>query len=170
MEIWKPIPGYENYYQVSNYGNIKSLPRILKNGYATYLSKEKLLTPKKNSTGYLWVKLCIGNEKSFSVHRLVMLAFIGKSDLIVNHKDLDKTNNKLDNLEYCTIKENVYHYEKSIKRSSKFIGVSYDITRKKWTAKYKKNKKTINLGRFNSEIEAYNAIKPYINAPTRLSN
>jgi len=170
MEIWKDIPGYEGMYQVSNLGNVKSLPRLLRNGYTTYMSKEKLLTPKIASTKYYFVKLCKNGEKSFAVHRLVMMAFAGVSNLDVNHKDLNKLNNNLENLEYCTRKQNVYHYEQHQIRSSKYIGVGFDKARNKWTAKYKKQGKTINLGRFDSEIDAYNKVKQYINAAPRLSN
>ena len=170
MEIWKDIPNYEGVYQVSNLGNVKSLPRLLRNGYTTYMSKEKLLTPKIGKTKYYFVKLCKNGEKTIAVHRLVMMGFEGVSNLDVNHKDLNRLNNNLDNLEYCTRKENVYHYEQHQKRSSKFIGVSYDKERCKWTAKYKKEGKTINLGRFENELDAYNVVKQYINAAPRLSN
>jgi hypothetical protein len=170
MEIWKDIPGYEGMYQVSNLGNVKSLSRVLRNKYNTFVSKEKLLTPKIASTKYYFVKLCKNGEKSFAVHRLVMMAFSGVSDLDVNHKDLNKLNNNLENLEYCTRKENVYHYEQHQKRISKYIGVSYDKRRSHWVAKYKKQGKTINLGRFETELDAYNVVKQYINAAPRLSN
>jgi len=169
-EVWKDIPGYEGFYQVSSMGRVKSLPRLLKNRYNNFLSKEKFLTPIKNSSGYLWVKLCVGGEKSFAVHRLVMLAFVGESDLVVNHLDLNKLNNRIDNLEYCTRRENVHHYEKSVKRASAYIGVSFDKTRGKWTAKMKIKGKTINLGRYNTELEAYHTIKEYNDSPKRLSN
>lgn len=170
MENWKDVPGYENFYQVSDLGRVKSLSRKLLNRYGFYRTKDKILTPKKNKSGYYFVKFCVGNHKTFAVHRLVMLTFVGHSDLDVNHKDFDKSNNTLNNLEYCTRKQNVYHFELHAKRYSKYIGVSYDKHRKKWCAKYKLNKKTINLGRFAKEEEAYNAVKKYIDAPERLSN
>ena len=169
MEIWKDVPNYEGIYQVSNLGNVKSLSRLLRNKYNTFVSKEKLLTPKIASTKYYFVKLCRNGEKTLAVHRLVMMAFAGVSTLDVNHKDLNKLNNNLDNLEYCTRKENVYHYEQHQLRSSKYIGVGFDKARNKWTAKYKKEGKTVNLGRFETELEAYNVVKQYINATPRLS-
>ena len=169
-EVWKDIPKYEGFYKVSNLGRVKSLPRLLKNRYSIFLSKEKLLTPKKNGNGYLWVKLCVGGEKSFAVHRLVMLAFVGKSDLVVNHLDLNKLNNRLDNLEYCTRRENVHHYEKSVKRASAYIGVCFDKSRGKWTAKMKIKGKTVNLGRYTTELEAYHTIKKHNDTSKRLSN
>ena len=100
-EVWKDIPGYENKYQVSNYGNVKSLNYHRER-------KEKILKPKKDKYGYLCVGLLKNNKtRWFTIHRLVMLVFIGESKLTVNHKDENKENNRLDNLEYMTSKDNV---------------------------------------------------------------
>lgn len=170
MEKWKDIKGYEGYYQISSYGRVKSLSRKLKNKWGYFTSKEKILKLSVDKQGYNWVKLCKNNlEKSFLVHRLVTKAFLGDSKLVVNHKDFNKSNNNLKNLEYCSQSENVRHYEKSQKRYSKYIGVSYDKSRKKWTAKFKENKKTINLGRFETEEEAYKKTLEY-EKTKRLSN
>jgi len=97
-EIWKDIKGYEGFYQVSNLGKIKSLPRnntikqskILKNGYSR--------------KGYCIVNLSKNNKvKSYRVHRLVAQAFIPNPNNYpdVNHKDENKLNNSVDNLEWC---------------------------------------------------------------------
>lgn len=157
MEIWKDIKNYEGIYQVSNYGNVKRLDKIVKTKNNFYQLKERLLKPCKNSGGYLWVKLTKDKkEKSFAVHRLVLCNFIKHSDLVVNHKDSNKLNNNIDNLEFVTQRQNVHHYENTQKRSSKYIGVCFDKDRNKWSAKMKIKGKTINLGRFNTEIEAHN--------------
>ena len=68
--------------------------------------------------------------------------------------------NNVDNLEWVTNRENTHHYEKNQNRSSKYIGVSWDKDRSKWTSKIKVNGKTINLGRFENELDAY---KKYLN-------
>lgn len=96
MEIWKDIEGYEGKYQVSNYGNVKSL-----NYYRT--GKERLLKPILKPTGYLCVGLC-KPLKMYLIHRLVAKAFIHNPDNLpqVNHKDENQTNNHVDNLEWCT--------------------------------------------------------------------
>ena len=95
-EIWKDIKGYEWKYQVSNYGRVKSL-NYRRTG------NERLLKPILQPTGYLFVMLC-KPLKNFFIHRLVAEAFIPNPDNLpqVNHKDEDKTNNHVDNLEWCT--------------------------------------------------------------------
>ncbi len=166
MEKWVDILEYESIYQISNYGRVKSLSRQLKNRFGYYNSKEKILKSNIGYGGYKFQKLCKnGIESTFAIHRLVALHFLSR-DIhrdIVNHKDLNKTNNHVDNLEWCTCRENVHHYEMNSNRSSKYIGVSFDKNRNKWTAKIKINRKTLNLGRFNSEIEANNAYVEYFN-------
>ena len=103
LEIWKDIPNYEGLYQVSNLGNIKSL-NYLRTG------KEVVLRPRLNGNGYYRAVLSNqGKVKNKYVHRLVMLAFVGESELTVNHKNGVKTDNRLENLEYCTRSENMQH-------------------------------------------------------------
>jgi len=111
IEEWIEIPGYEGKYQASNFGNIKSVNRITKTvaGQRTY--KGKVLSAALHSHGYLVVNLRLGAKggKVFYVHRLVALCFLGKSDLFVNHKNTNKTDNNIANLEYVTNKENNLH-------------------------------------------------------------
>ena len=102
-EIWKDIVGYEGLYQVSNLGNVKRLKGYKGRGKG-YIVEEHLIKPSINSHGYQNVVLCKnGKTKTFSMHRLVAIAFLDNSDNLpeVNHKDEDKTNNCVDNLEWC---------------------------------------------------------------------
>lgn len=100
-EIWKDIPNYEGLYQASNLGNIK---RTYKNG------KQKILKPVKDAKGYLRVNLSKNNAiKNVQIHRLIAKTFIGESNLTVNHKDKDRKNNKIGNLEYMTLLENIQY-------------------------------------------------------------
>ena len=111
-EIWKDIKDYEGLYQISNYGNVKSLPKERRNRRGIYIQKEKLLSLTNTSTGYKKVELVKdGKRKGFKVHRLVAQAFIPNPDEKpqVNHIDGDKTNNYVDNLEWATASENSIH-------------------------------------------------------------
>ena len=102
MEILKDIIGYEGLYQASSLGKIKSL--IGRYSNVEYLKEG---TTKCN---YKTVTLCKNNKHtSKNVHRLIAEAFYGKSKLDVNHKDGDKTNNKIENLEFVTKSENIKH-------------------------------------------------------------
>lgn len=105
-EIWKDIEGYEGYYQVSNCGRVKSVFRIIIRRNGTPFSvNEIILKPSKSQDGYL----CVSMRKNFkakgtSIHRLVAQAFISNPLKLpeINHKDENKENNKMDNLEWCT--------------------------------------------------------------------
>lgn len=118
-EIWKPI-GYEG-YEVSNLGRVKSYKYDKING--------KIMNPYKNTKGYLQIDLQLDGRKRenrvhLSVHRLVAIAFIPNPDNLpqVNHKDEDKTNNCVDNLEWCTNDYNA-HYGTHIERVAEKIRV-----------------------------------------------
>lgn len=106
-EVWKDIPGYEGYYQVSNLGRILRLPRH--KALDKRMTHNNIRKSRPTPRGYLVVNLSKGNEvKNCLVHRLVAMAFIPNPDNLpcVNHKDENKTNNRVDNLEWCTQKYN----------------------------------------------------------------
>jgi hypothetical protein len=156
-EIWLPIPNYEGLYEISNYGRVKSfLSPPKKNKVNIPLKEGKIINPFYDKKKYLKLHLTKNkNPKTFLVHRLVMLAFVGESKLAVDHIDGNKENNYLSNLRYCTNRENsIYYYEKKEGKSSKRVGVSYSKDRKKWCSFIRINKKQLYLGAFNSEEEA----------------
>lgn len=112
QEVWKEIPDWENVYEVSNMGRVKSLPRIVyrKDG-RTRRTKERILVPWTTGPGYPQVALKNNSKASrHYVHELVMLAFVGPrpqgSDIL--HHDDCKTNNALSNLRYGTRTENLH--------------------------------------------------------------
>ena len=109
-EIWKDKKDYEGLYQVSNLGRAKSLDRYIKGkGHSLQFKKGRILKPMKDNNGYLKVKLCKdGKEKAFTVHRLVAEAFLPNPHNYpcVNHKDENKQNNNVSNLEWCSAQYN----------------------------------------------------------------
>lgn len=115
-EIWKDIKDYEGLYQVSNLGRVKSLSKTLWNGVGYFESKERILVPGKDKDGYLQVGLYKNKKrKSFKIHRLVGQHFIlnEENKPEINHKDGDKQNNNVNNLEWVTSSENSTHAYKA---------------------------------------------------------
>ena len=118
-EEWQDIKDYEGLYQVSNYGRIKSLPKFHKTNknYSSigYITKSKILKQYMNHTGYYSVQI----KGKKHVHKLVLENFVENVNNLpcINHRDENKENNKLYNLEYCTYKYNT-NYGTTPKRIS----------------------------------------------------
>lgn len=113
--MWKPVPGYEGFYEVSDSGQVKSLERTLicSDGRPKTV-REKILKPKTNKYGYLSLGLWrSGKRKDAVVHRLVASAFLENPNKYeqVNHKDGDKLNNNVSNLEWC---DNIYNMKHAV--------------------------------------------------------
>lgn len=144
-EIWKPVVGYENLYEVSNFARVKSLK----------FGKERILKPGTNRYGYLHVNLYKNNKrKDFLVHRLVAEAFIPNPDNLplVNHKDENPSNNFYTNLEWCTNEYNLNYgtaqQRKSYKLSKSVCQYTLDNELIKiWSSLTEcKNKEGFNIG------------------------
>ena len=130
-EEWRDIKGYEDLYQVSNLGRVKSL----KDNKGNY--REKILSNSTTTQGYLFVHLYKnGKVKLFTVHRLVAMHFIDNSNNYkeVNHKDENKSNNCVENLEWCTREYNNNYGTKnkrhSESRKGKYKGSKHYRARK----------------------------------------
>lgn len=116
-EQWLSIDGYDG-YEVSNYGRVKSLGN-------DKTRKEKILKQSTNKYGYQIVGICKGGkQKMFRVHRLVAMAFIPNLNNYeqVNHKDEVKTNNHVDNLEWCDCKYNINYGNRNERQAKAMIG------------------------------------------------
>lgn len=114
MEIWKDIPSWEDKYQASNIGRIRSKDRLVRQHHnSTQLKKGKILSLSKDKIGYLCCALSVNNVlHSYKVHRLIALTFLGfpeKGYYEINHKDCNKTNNKIENLEWSNRSLNINH-------------------------------------------------------------
>jgi hypothetical protein len=125
MEIWKDINEYEGLYQISNLGRIKSLKRIVnhkKNGIQKW--PEKIINYNYNKNGYVAIRLSKNSIiKRFLIHRLVAINFLTNFNNYneVNHINSIKTDNKVENLEWCTRKHNQQHMSKLINNSNQIV-------------------------------------------------
>jgi len=111
MEIWKPVPGFEDRYEVSDAGRVRSVRHYVANRYGERQIEGKLLALQKCRNGYLIVSLG-RKHKHMLVHRLVAMAFLPEPDFEdaeVNHKNLIKSDNRASNLEWTTKHENMQH-------------------------------------------------------------
>ena len=157
-EIWKKAKSFENYYEVSNFGNIRT-------------SYGQVLHPYTNNKGYKCIKFQVNNLLTYwLVHRLIATNFVTNPNNYpcVDHLDSNPQNCRADNLEWVTHKENMqrasqrgrfknqrnalgFKYPTS---TSRYYGVSYDKSRNAWTGVVTLNRTYIARKRFKTEIEA----------------
>jgi len=159
-EVWKDVKNYEGYYQVSSFGNIKSLEREVPHARkGMILIKEKILNDRLDRTGYLMVKLSINAiGRSWTVHQLVAMAFLNHipcgHKTVVDHIDNNKLNNRADNLQLISQRENCCKDSKN--KQSQYTGV-YKRNDNNWWSMIMIGGKQKYLGTFKTELEAYQA-------------
>lgn len=161
-EIWKSIPGYEGFYEASDLGNIKSLERKYRRP-GNRIIRERILKPNATKKGYYRVELYLLGRKKFSVHRLVMLAFKGESNLQVDHINGIRDDNRLINLEYVTNRENICRgllCDRKNSKSSELRGVS--LVKNRFKAQVSFNCKKHHLGSFIKEEDAAKAYQDFV--------
>ena len=156
MEKWKCLDDRD--YQISNLGRVKSLK----------WNKERILKLQV-SNGYSYIRTIInGKKKTYKIHLLVWDYFgVGDRDgmkMVVDHKDNNKINNNITNLQLLTQKQNVYKYHKLRNdTSSKYIGVCFDNQHNKWKAYTYINKHHKHIGLYKNEEEAIKGYELFIN-------
>jgi hypothetical protein len=152
-EEWRDAVGFEGFYQVSCRGRVKSLSRSAYNGAGYFFTKERIIKPFAIN-GYLYFKGCKrGKKKNESIHRLVALTFLQspkRERIHVNHKDLNRGNNCIENLEWVTQQENHTHQQKH--RSKK--GYVFCKDKKKFRVAIRCPGVMVYLGQFETKEEA----------------
>lgn len=158
---WKDIKGYEGLYQVSNLGQVKSLDRLDAIGRKL---KGCLIKPQLSKKGYLQISLCkYGHQKTSKIHRLVAEAFIPNTENKpqVNHIDENKENNRVDNLEWCTNKENSNWGTKTLRVASKNSHGVYAIDKNGIYTHYNSESEASRM--LNISVNTINAVVRKIN-------
>ena len=145
-EIFKDVIGFKGHYQVSNLGRVKSVK----------FNKEKILKPGFDSNGYYIVNLCKNNKRYVKkIHQLVAMYFLDHNPngmvIVVDHKNNIKTDNRLENLQIITNRQNT---SKDKIGSSKYTGVCWSKDRNKWLSQIYINGKGKYLGLFENELDA----------------
>lgn len=157
VEQWKDVPEYEGIYQVSDLGRVKSLKGKLSK--EPYILKQS--APIHSKRKYLCLNLYKKGNCIFNAEILVAMAFLGHVrcgfKLVVDHINNIKTDNRLENLQLISHRENCSKDKKN--KTSKYTGVSWCKRRNIWVCYVKIDNSNYNLGRFNKEIYAYNAYK-----------
>lgn len=157
MEKWKEVTGYNGRYLVSDLGNVISL----------FKGKRRELTKTLNHKGYYRVALSMnGKMRRIFIHRLVVQEFLNhytynSMELVIDHINEVKTDNRLENLRLITNRENCSRSKKN--KTSKYTGVYYSKTHNKWVAQIRVKGNGKYIGIFNNEIDAANAYKNKLN-------
>lgn len=150
-EVWKDVVGFEDYYEVSNQGRVRSKDRLLiyESGKTVH-RKSKIKKPTVDGNSYPRVGLQVRGKLTMKmVHRLVAEAFIPNPNNlpIINHKDEDKTNSNVDNLEWCDNSYNVSYSNKGIDRRKTKVVANFGVVLKLTLS-------GVEVGRYNGLTEA----------------
>ena len=157
-EIWRDVVGYQNSIFYISFGRVMSVERKVKGRYGNLKTiNSRILKFCNNSVGYHHVMLCKLNKKeTYIIHKMVAIAFLGHNpcgyEFVVNHINLNKKDNRIQNIEIVTHREN--SNMQHIKHSSKYTGVS-KVDNNYWRARININNKSYHIGRFKTEYEAH---------------
>lgn len=166
IEQWKDILGYEEIYQISDLGRVKSLQRFrIGKKNSKSLRNEFIFKQSLGTHKYAQISVCLNKvKKTLKIHQLVAIAFLNHKPcghkLVINHKNFIRNENIKSNLEIVTNREN--SNLKHIPSSSKYVGVCWDKQMKKWRSKIVFNGRSKFLGLFINEIDASNAYQKFL--------
>lgn len=152
----KQLKGYENLYSIDESGNVFSIRR-------NRLLKQYLSFKFKGLSYYVYTLSVNSKSKNYTVHRLLAENFIDNplNLPVVDHINGDTTDNRLENLRWCTLSQNRINSKKASNKTSQYRGVSWSKIKKKWIAQGRINGKVKKLGSFDSEIEASKSYNEY---------
>lgn len=156
IENWIPVLGYEGHYEVSDLGRVRSMK----------FGKMKILSQRVNSRGYMTINLSKDNlNKTYSTHRLAYTSFFGDTNLVIDHIiEGNRLDNRLENLQALSARENSSKYRLTTKKSSRYVGVYFLKRIGKWKSVIKINKEVIYLGAYKNELDAHNAYQNKLNS------
>jgi hypothetical protein len=163
-EVWLPIKGYEGAYEVSNLGKVKSLDRLVNYRHGKRRIKGFSLNPIIKPNGYLVVNLYKNSKlNQKNIHQLIAETFLNHipngHTLVVDHINNIKSDNRLENLQVITHRENMSKDRSGV---SKYTGVHFNKQSKKWKASINVGGKVINLGSFDNEDKSGETYKNYL--------
>ena len=162
MEIWREVVGYEDFYKISNLGRIKSIERLVKNKNGYRSVSEKILKQSLGTSGYNIIML---KGKPMSIHKIVATTFLNHKPCgfleVVDHIDNNKLNNKVDNLQLLSNRQNSI---KTVRGKSKYPGIYMHKASNKWISRILIGEKRYYLGSFNNEEDAALAYKIKLNS------
>lgn len=158
-EIWKQP--FDKRYEVSNLGNVRFIGGLVRNNGGTYFKKGHVLKQNTMDTGYK--RISSNTAQQQLVHRMVLEAFTGKKERYVDHINGDRADNRLENLRWCTQRQNMSNQKKKKQGKgcqNKYKGASkfnQRIKKERWRSYIVVNYKQIHLGIYDTEIEAARA-------------
>lgn len=161
IEEWRDVPNYEGYYQVSDFGRVRSLDRTLTDRIGRVKFHEGKVIKGSISNGYKQTTLWGDNtSRGFTFSQLVAMAFLGHKpsghDLVIDHINGDRLDDRVGNLQIVTHRANLTTCFRSNEDSfsSKYTGVCWSISESKWKVSIRFKEASFYLGSFDDELEA----------------